>query len=177
MANRDALRALQTRLAERLQAAAQASDRRSAWLAVECERLGLLFPLPGAGEIFGVPVLLPVPHTQAWFMGVASLRGRLHGVVDLAAFLGLRPPHAPGEPLREQARVLALNPALGSHCALLVDRLAGLRAETQLSPLPADGEPRPAFAGGAWRDEAGRRWQEIDLTALAAHPQFLGIAN
>lgn len=177
MAKRDALRALQTRLAERLQAAAQASEQRSAWLAVECERLGLLFPLAGAGEIFGVPALLPVPHTQPWFMGVANLRGRLHGVVDLAAFLGLRAPHPPGEPLREQARVLALNPALGTHCALLVDRLAGLRAESQLNPLAADDAPQPAFAGGAWADGAGRRWQEIDLAALAAHPQFLGIAT
>ena len=33
---------------------------------------------------------MAVPHTQPWFAGVANLRGGLHGVVDLALFLGLR---------------------------------------------------------------------------------------
>lgn len=176
MARRDALRELQARLAERLQAA-QTTEQRAAWLAVECAGQGLLFPLAGAGEIFPVPALLPVPHTRAWFCGVSNLRGGLHGVVDLAAFLGLRPPHAEGAPWPETSRVVALNPALGSHAALLVDRLSGLRNPTQLSAeaTPADGA-RPAFAGGRWRDAAGRAWQEIDLAALAAHPLFLGIA-
>ncbi|MEP7282896.1 MAG: chemotaxis protein CheW [Rubrivivax sp.] len=177
MANRQALRELHARLAERLQSV-QGTEAPAAWLAVECEHQGLLFPLATAGEIFSVPTLLPVPHTRPWFIGVANLRGRLHGVADLAAFLGLRSAHRETEPMRDQARVLALNPALGSHCALLVDRLAGLRNATQLQPEPAGhGGERPAFAPQAWRDAGGRRWQEIDLAALAAHPQFLGIAG
>lgn len=176
MANREALRELQTRLAERLRAA-QSTTQGAAWLAVECGRQGVLFPLASAGEIFAVPALLPVPHTRPWFAGVANLRGRLHGVVDLAAFLGLRAAHPLAEPLRDQARVLALNPTLGSHCALLVDRLAGLRSEAQLSPAPESAQARPSFAGACWQDEAGRPWQEIDLAALATHPHFLGIAS
>jgi twitching motility protein PilI len=32
------------------------------------------------------------------------------------------------------------------------------------------------FAGGRWRDETGRVWQEIDLAALARHDQFLAIS-
>lgn len=176
MARREALRELQTRLAERLQAA-QTTAQRAAWLAVECEGHGLLFPLATAGEIFQVPPLLPVPHTRPWFVGVANLRGGLHGVVDLGAFLGLRGPHPAGEPWREQARVLALNPGLGSHSALLVDRLAGLRRQDQLHAEPPEAGPRPAFAGGLWRDGAGRRWQELDLAALAAHPQFVAISQ
>ena len=176
MAKRDALRELQTRLAERLQAA-QTTAQRAAWLAVEVEGQGLLFPLATAGEIFQVPVLLPVPHTRPWFAGVANLRGGLHGVVDLGAFLGLRGPPPAGEPWREQARVLALNPGLGSHSALLIDRLAGLRRQDQLMAEPPDPGPRPAFAGAAWRDPSGRRWLEIDLAALAVHPQFLAISQ
>jgi len=175
MAKRDALRELQSRLAERLQAA-QSATQRSAWLAVECEGQGLLFPLATAGEIFSVPPLLPVPHTRPWFAGVANLRGGLHGVVDLGAFLGLRGPHPVGEPWREQARVLALNPTLGSHSALLVDRLAGLRNASQLSPGPQATGQRPAFAGATWLDGSGRTWQEINLAALASHPLFLGIS-
>jgi len=178
MAKREALRELQSRLAERLQAA-RTETRSASWLAVECAGAGLLLPLATAGEIFPAGALLPVPHTQPWFMGVANLRGGLHGVVDLAAFLGLRAPLAP-DALREQSRLLAFNPALGSHCAVLIDRLAGLRNRQQLQPEPAEpaeGSARPAFAaGGRWRDADGRVWQEIDLAALARHELFLAIA-
>lgn len=175
MANREALRELQSRLAERLQAA-RTETRAVSWLAVECAGAGLLVPLASAGEIFPAGALLPVPHTQPWFLGVANLRGGLHGVVDLGAFLGLRPPLA-RDAVREQARLLAFNPKLGSHCAVLVDRLAGLRSEQQLQREPAEATPRPEFAaGGSWRDADGRLWQEIDLAALARHELFLAIA-
>jgi twitching motility protein PilI len=176
MANREALRELQARLAERLQLA-RTEARKPSWLAVECAGQGLLVSLPSAGEIFPVGSMLPVPHTQPWFIGVANLRGGLHGVVDFAAFLGLRSPLAP-DAVREHARLLALNASFGAHCALLIDRLAGLRSADQLRPEPDTdpGAARPNFAGPAWRDADERRWQEIDLGALARHEQFLGIA-
>jgi twitching motility protein PilI len=176
MANREALRELQTRLASRLQAA-RTEARQTSWLAVECGGQGFLFPLATAGEIFPVGTLLPVSHSQPWFAGVANLRGGLHGVVDLAVFLGLRPTVTAQDGVREQARLLALNPALGSQCALLVERLAGLRAADAMVAEPDDeGMERPAFAGSRWRDAAGRVWQEIDLAALSTNEQFLGIA-
>jgi len=180
MSNREALRELQGRLASRMQAARTEARVRS-WLAVECAGQGLLFPLHEAGEIFAVGSVLPVPHTQPWFAGVANLRGGLHAVVDLARFLGLRRAAAPlaGEGARDGARLLALSPSLGVNCALLVDRLAGLRNADQLSAEPADaGAPGqlPAFAGPRWRDTDGRIWQEIELSALAGHEQFLGVA-
>jgi twitching motility protein PilI len=174
MANREALRELQSRLAERLQLA-RTESRAASWLAVECGDAGFLVPLTGAGEIFPVGTLLPVPHTRPWFLGVANLRGGLHGVVDLAAFLGLRPALAADAP-REQARLLALNGVLGAHCALLVDRLSGLRSAEQVSAVADDGQARPAFARARWRDAEGRTWQELDLSALARHEHFLGIA-
>jgi twitching motility protein PilI len=179
MANREALRELQTRLATRMQAARTEAPSR-AWLAVECAGQGLLFPLHEAGEIYSVGGVLPVPHTQAWFSGVANLRGGLHGVVDLATFLGLGR-ESPGlEGTRDQARLLALNPALGVNCALLVDRLAGLRNADQLTALPAEAGAaahQPAFAGPRWCDAEGRVWQEIALAALAGNDQFLGVAG
>lgn len=175
MANREALRELQGRLAERL-AQARTEARPMSWLALECEGLGLLAPLALAGEIFSVGTLLPVPHTQPWFMGVANLRGGLHGVVDLAAFLGLRPALT-REALREQARLLTINPNVGAHCAVLVDRLAGLRSATQLTEVAAaSSDGRPPFAGAVYADAEGRQWQELDLAALARHEQFLAIA-
>ena len=174
MAKREALRELQSRLAERLQQA-RTEVRAVSWLAVECAGVGLLVPLPTAGEIFSVGVVLPVPHTQRWFMGVANLRGGLHGVVDLAAFLGLRVPIA-RDAVREQARLLAFNAKQGSHCAVLVDKLAGLRSAEQLTAEPAAEEARPHFAGARWSDAEGRSWQEIDLAALARNEQFLAIS-
>lgn len=174
MANREALRQLQGRLAERLQLARTAA-RTQSWLAVECGGNGLLIPLATAGEIFSVGTLVAVPHTKPWFLGVANLRGGLHGVVDMAAFLGLRVPQLP-DGARDQQRLLAFNPALGAHCAILVDRLAGLRNIGQVSAEPADGQTRPGFAGAVFRDAEGRRWQEIDLVVLARNDQFLAIA-
>jgi twitching motility protein PilI len=175
MANREALRELQSRLAARLQTA-QDEARTAQWLAVEAGGQGFLFGLAHAGEIFPLTALKPVPHTHGWFAGVANLRGGLHGVVDLAAFLGLRAPALP-DAARDNARLVALNAALGAQCALLVESLAGLRLPAQLErqPQPED-EVRPAFAGPLWRDVEGRLWQELDLSVLARHEQFLGIA-
>ena len=175
MAKKEALRELQSRLAERLRAARLQTTATANWLAVECAGHGLLLPLGQAGEIFPLAALLPVPHTHAWFLGVANLRGRLHGVVDLASFLCLRGA-ASGEIGREQSRLIAFNPAFEVNSALLVDRLAGLRAADQLQAEP-EGAVRPAFAGASYVDTGGRRWQEIQLAALAGEDAFLRIAR
>jgi twitching motility protein PilI len=176
MTQREALRELQARLADRMQAAKE-DARPASWLAVESGGTGFLFPLAEAGEIFALTDVVPLPHTRPWFCGVANLRGGLHGVVDLAAFLGLRVA-APVDPAgREMVRLLALNPSLGALCALRVDRLAGLRHTEQMQAEPAASGPRPGFARGRWRDAQGRVWQELDLAALAANEQFLAIAT
>jgi twitching motility protein PilI len=175
MANRDALRELQQRLAERMQAARR-EQRGQSWLAVECRGQGLLLPLEQAGEIFPPAALVPVPHTRDWFVGVANLRGGLHGVVDLARFLGL-PPLPSADAAREQSRLIAFSTTLNLNCALLVDRLAGLRGAEQMradEDAPAPGL-RPAFASASWLDAAGRSWQSLDLAALARDEQFLSI--
>jgi twitching motility protein PilI len=177
MANKQALRELQTRLAERMQAA-RTQPRGQSWLAVECRGHGLLLPLEQAGEIFATVPLLPVPHTQPWFAGVANLRGGLHGVVDLARFLGL-PDAQQAEGGREHSRLVALGAALGLNVALLVDRLAGLRAIDQMQPDTDTSDrlhdARPAFAPTRWRDHDGRSWQALDLDALAHDVRFVSI--
>ena len=101
--------------------------------------------------------------------------GGLHGVVDLAVFLGLRARGA-HEHGAEGARLVALNPSLGVNSALLVDRLAGLRHESYLTERADEASQRPGFAGVRWLDKAGRPWQEIKLAALAADMQVLAIA-
>lgn len=176
MANREALRELQSRLATRLQAA-RTEGVAAAWLAVEAAGARYLFPLSQSGEIFPWASAQPVPYTQPWFLGVANLRGGLHGVVDLAAFLGVKGAERGVETGRERAQLVALNAGLEINCALLVDRLAGLRSATQLTPEPDAGEARPSFVGGRFRDAGGRLWQELRLAELAHHPAFLKIVG
>ena len=118
----------------------------------------------------------PVPYGQPWMVGVANLRGGLATVVDLTLFLGLREPGRQ-RPEAAQARLVSLNPDLNINCALLVDRLIGLRGDDQLTLEAAEPEagPRPRFAGVRMRDEQGRLWQQIDLEALSRHEQFLKV--
>jgi twitching motility protein PilI len=174
MANKEALRVLQSRLAERLQAA-RTQQRGRSWLAVEASGRGFLFPLKDAGEIFALAPIVPVAHALPWFMGVANLRGHLHGVVDLAGFLGVKAPDRPGEALREQSRLVAFNAISEINCALLVDRLAGLRNEAQLTAQATGGAARPPFVGTRFQDAAGRDWQELNLAELAVDDAFLAI--
>lgn len=174
MANTTALRELQQRLAERMQAAREQTLIAN-WLAVECAGIGLLFSLKQASEIFAPVPIKPVPYAKPWLVGVANLRGGLFTVVDLAVYLGLREP-MPGRALPAQSRLVSLGSELNLNCALLVDRLAGLRGDEQL-PLAAGqpAGPLPRFAGALRRDEAGRHWQEIDLEALSRQENFLHI--
>ncbi len=176
-ARREAMRALQMRLIERLRTAGSQPQRR-AWLAVEAGQGGYLLPLAEAGEIFTEARVMPMPHTQPWFQGVANLRGDLHGVVDLEAFLG---GHRRGARLAGSVargtRLVCLNPGLGAQCALRVDALVGLRHPEDLRPEELPPGVQPSFARRRWRDGEGRSWLEIDLAALAANDAFLGIAS
>ena len=174
MPSKDALRELQLRLANRLQAARE-RPREAGWLAVECGQVGLLLPLAQAGEIHAARQVAPVPHAKPWMVGVANLRGQLNTVIDLGSFLHLRQPVPAASP-RHGAQLVMLNPSLRVNAAILVDRLAGLRDSEQLERQAAADEPRPGFAGAAWRDAQGRVWQELDLAALAQDPQFLDVA-
>lgn len=174
MANKQALRDLQARLAERL-AAARTQDRGRQWLAIECGGHGFLLPLREAGEIFALAPIQHVPYSHRWFLGVANLRGHLHGVVDLAAFLGIKSPQAPGR--EPQSRLVGFSQTLDINCVLMVDRLSGLRSEDELTPVPSDGAARPPFAGQRLRDAGARLWQELLLAELVSDDTFLGIVG
>jgi twitching motility protein PilI len=178
MANKEALRELQQRLADRLQAVRQQAPARN-WLAVEIAGHGFLLPLDQAGEIFPLSPIQAVPHSQGWFLGVANLRGQLHGVIDLAAFLGL--PQRQTRNLTEVAardagRLVAFNTGLQLNAALLIDRLMGLRNAGTLTPdTAAPDAAKPHFVGQQMNDAQGRTWYELDLAGLVADEAFLKI--
>ncbi len=175
MANRDALRAFQSRLASRLQAA-KTSDVSASWLAVEAGEANYLFPLGHAGEIFPWTPPQSVPYTEPWFLGVANLRGGLYGVVQLSAFAGgTSAAPATSDSARAQSRLVALNEMLEVNCALLIDRLVGLRGVSAYVASEPPAQDAPAWHGHRYTDAAGAHWQEINLQALSQQPQFLSI--
>ncbi|HEX9720579.1 MAG TPA: chemotaxis protein CheW [Ramlibacter sp.] len=175
MANREALRELQSRLASRLQAA-RTEGVQASWLAVESAGARYLFPLAQSGEIFPFVNAQPVPYTQAWFLGVANLRGGLYGVVDLAGFVAGRAPAMRSDATRAESRLVALNSMLEVNCALLIERLAGLRNLDAFSSSAQPPEGSPGYFGSGYTDANGTYWQEINLQALSQQPQFLSIS-
>jgi twitching motility protein PilI len=175
MANREALRELQSRLASRLQAA-RTEGVQSSWLAVESAGQRYLFPLTQSGEIFPYTATQAVPYTQSWFLGVANLRGGLFGVVDLGSFVGGHAPAQRSDASRAESRLVALNTLLEINCALLIDRLAGLRGLDAFSTSTEAPAGSPDYFGSGYTDANGTYWQEINLQALSQQPQFLSIS-
>lgn len=172
MANRQALRDLQTRLADKLQIA-RTQGVAASWLAVEAGGQKYLFPLSQSGEIFPWVTTQPVPYTQPWFLGVANLRGGLFGVVDLASFVSGQPQKS--DLTRSDSSLVAFNAGLEVNCALVIDRLSGLRnqeAFVDFSPRKPDA---PDFFGNHYVDAHGASWQEINLQMLAQQAHFLTI--
>jgi twitching motility protein PilI len=175
MANREALRDLQVRLAKRLQAA-QTEGMSVAWLAVKAGGHNYLLPLGQAGEIVVLSAVQPVPYAKAWFKGVLNIRGSLFGVVDLAGFLvasGAAVSIPGASPT--QASVVTLNAQMEVNCALQLDSLAGLRGSEAFVSKAAVAADAPAYYGSCLVDSEGQRWQEINLSALAQSAAFLSI--
>ncbi|MFD2452838.1 chemotaxis protein CheW [Ideonella paludis] len=157
MANKDALRDLQVRLANRLREARE-QPRQVGWLAVECGGNGLLMPLAQAGEIHPLGRITKVPHAKPWLAGVANLRGELYAVVDLPVFLGLQESAKAAGPA--QGQLVALNASLNLNAALRVDRLVGLRDPEHMKVEHSDA-PAPALcpqAGEMPKGGCGRPW-------------------
>ncbi|WP_296445844.1 chemotaxis protein CheW [Rhodoferax sp. UBA5149] len=175
MANREALRELQTRLASRLKAA-RSEGVSVSWLAVKVGEANYLFPLAQSGEIFPLANIQVVPYARPWFMGVINLRGGLYGVVDLASFMGDGATRARTEQSLAESSVITFNAALELNCALLVDGLAGLRKREAFADVALPPEGSPVFFGSRFTDLNGEHWQEINLQSLSQLPEFLSIS-
>jgi twitching motility protein PilI len=175
MANREAIRELQARLATRLQAA-RTQGVAVAWLAVKAGGQNYLLPLGQSGEIYPMSAVQSVPYVRPWFRGVLNIRGGLFGVVDVAGFVSETGGPARADSLATDPSVVTFNAALDINCALQVDGLAGLRGVDafESSEPPADGAP--AYFGNRFVDSTGEHWQEINLRTLSQFPQFLSIS-
>lgn len=177
MAKRQSLKDLQERLAQRL-SAAKTEAATASWLAVEAGGDRYLVPLVQSGEIFPWTSLQVVPYTKPWYLGVASLRGGLFGVVDLPCLSGRlsSPAAAVLDRVTSETRLVSLHAALGTNAVLWIDRLRGLRQPgmfSAIAPRPVD---VPAYFARSLIDHQGQTWQELDLQALVTDPDFLAIA-
>lgn len=175
MANREALRELQTRLASRLQAA-RSGGVLASWLAVKVAGANYLFPLAQAGEIFPLSNVQSVPYCRPWFMGVTNLRGGLFGVVDLASFMADGSSPARTEQSLAESSVVTFNPLLELNCALMVDALAGLRKREAFVAEVTSPAGSATYFGSRFTDLDGVDWQEINLRSLSQLPKFLSIS-
>lgn len=151
-------------------------------LAVGNERL--LVDLSEAGEIVPLPsMILPVPLTRDWLLGVTNLRGSLYTVADLRRF-------ALGQftEAGKEARVLALADALEFNVTLVVSRMLGLRNTASMKPADAGqlaSLPPTSFVGCKDRgwlgqvhvDADGHYWRELSLARLAQDRDFLMIGR
>ncbi len=125
--------------------------------------------------MFALFTISPVAVTQAWVAVVANLLGGLFGVVDLASYVSGQAPPLKNELTRSDSRLVALNSALEVNCALLIDRLAGLRNQAAFSDFSEKSADAPEFFGNQYVDLNGASWQEINLQLLAQQADFLTI--
>lgn len=150
------LRQYQAELLERMQAARGSQGAQVAQLGIEAGGQRLLLDLSQAGEVRPLGPVCPVPWTQAWYLGLANVRGNLCGVIDIGQYLGW------GVSARgPQARLVSFSARLGLPCALLAARVYGLRHAAAMENL-----------GEQLRDADGALWTALDLAALAAEARF-----
>lgn len=163
------LRDFSAQLAARLQAAPSPLAE-PARLAIRIGTLAYLLDMNNAGEIVAAPPVTPVPWTKPWFLGLANVRGRLVGVVDLLRLAG-NTPIAP----EDAQQLIVFNESLKYNVGLLITRAFGLRNIKDLEPLGAVHDRARPWESKAFRDTDGTRLVEIDLQGLISYEEFTSI--
>jgi twitching motility protein PilI len=166
------LREFSTQLAQRLKEA-PSKPTEPTRLAVRIGVENYLIEMAFAGEIVSLPEVSPVPWTRPWYRGLANVRGRLIGVVDLLQLTGRDP-----LPADQSQQVLVFGESLGVNAGILVTRAFGIRNLKDLTPL--DGAMpapvgRPDWEQARYRDNDGLTMTELDLRELAKSPSFASI--
>ena len=166
---RSRLRQYQVQLLERVQAARHGAPTGSRELGVLIGAQRCLLDLTQAGEIVPLRSITRVPLTQRWYLGLASIRGNLTGIIDLALFQG-----GPAEAAGADSRLVTFAPSLGFNCALLVGRVLGLRDLAGMAPEAAPAAALP-WSQQRFRDGQAECWNRIDLAQLVRDPRFLQV--
>jgi twitching motility protein PilI len=166
---RSKLRDFSTQLAERLKAAASAPTV-PLRLAVRIGPRDFLLDMNAAAEVVATPEITPVPWTRPWYRGLANVRGRLIGVVDLMHLSGRGP-----LPPEQSQQLLVFGEALRINAGILVTRAFGLRNLNDLESLGGPVEGALAWEAARWRDLDGNQLTELNLGGLVASEAFATI--
>ena len=162
------LRQYQLQLIERVQAARSGALAARKELGVMLGGRCCLLDLTQLGEIV-IPAGLQiqgVPLAQDWYLGLVAMRGRLTAVIDLARYMGEPACVAGGD-----SRIITFSPRLGMNCALLVERVLGLRQQRGMQAMSL--QNALPWAAQALRDSEGQQWLRLDLAQLVQAERFL----
>ena len=162
MAKRFSLREFQQKIIDRIQQKEVAGDRIST-LGIQVGRDYWLVEMQEISEVLPLSDITQVHLTQAWYRGIANVRGNLYSITDLAAFMGQ------GETSNGmQTRILLVSPKFACNAGLVVGRVLGLRDARTWKYEVQDGEIR-------YQDGQGQAWRKLEVAQLLLQPDFLQI--
>jgi twitching motility protein PilI len=173
---RSRLRQYQVQLLERMQAAKTGEAASGRELGVLIGGRLCLLDLTQISEIVPLQPATPVPLAQDWYLGLANIRGNLTGVIDMARYQGL----AAGDSAVSERRLITFAPGLGFNCALVAERVLGLRKLSDMaaeapSDTQADADTAPRWRSQHFRDSDGQQWTRLDLAQLVRESRFLQV--
>ncbi|MCU6496535.1 chemotaxis protein CheW [Rugamonas sp. A1-17] len=168
---RSRLRQYQVQLLERMQAAKTGAAAGGRELGVLIGGRLCLLDLTQISEIVPLQPVTPVPLAQDWYQGLANIRGNLTGVIDLARYQGL----AAGDAAAAERRLITFAPTLGFNCALLAERVLGLRKLADMQALEAPADAGPEWSRQHYTDGEGQQWTRVDLAQLVRESRFLQV--
>ncbi len=120
-------------------------------------------------EFLPPPPVTRVPGTKPWILGLSNVRGDLVTIVDLSCYLDGR-----RTVLTPRSRLLASS-LRGRPVGLLVDEVFGHHnfvADEATGAHLAHNSPLSAYVSKQFH-QGNDVWQELDLDALFATPEFL----
>jgi len=166
--SRQRMREFQANLTARLREA-RSGDPGYGRLAVRVVDCDCLLHLPEAGEILSVPIITSVPLAQPWFMGIASVRGRIFSVIDLGRYM-----ERGATRLDKDCRLILLGESLGFNAGLVVSAVLGLRSvKDMISESGAANAERPDWMNTPCTEQDGHRWLPLELGRLTREERFL----
>ncbi len=171
---RSRLRQYQVQLLERMQAAKSGSAAAGRELGIMLGGQRCLLDLTQISEIVPLQPATPVPLAQDWYLGLANIRGALTGVIDLARYQG----GSAAAPSGADCRLITFAPGLGFNCALLAERVLGLRKLDDMAAAPETADlsaSAPEWRRQQFLDGDGQSWTRIDLGLLVREARFLQV--
>lgn len=173
---RSRLRQYQVQLLERMQAAKSGAAVSGRELGVLIGGQRCLLDLTQISEIVPVQAVTPVPLAQPWYRGLSNIRGNLTGIIDLARYRGDAASSSASAPAGAEGRYVTFAPGLSFNCALLVERVLGLRNLGDMRRSDDDGgADTPPWCRQRYNDADAQLWTRIDLSLLVREARFLQV--